>query len=191
MNELKADIYRLYGNYSLKHLFKALLTQRTFRVIFTLRVCQYIAKCKSGLRLFLPAFKLLHRMASHHACMDLSWQTNIRGGIALTHGWGLVINQKATIGSNVTLFHGVTLGQRDKITANNERVSEYPVIENNVWIGPNAIIVGGVTIGEGSRIAGGAFVTDNVPAHSIVVGNPSEIVKHGCLPDVVNPAPNV
>ncbi|WP_074773002.1 hypothetical protein [Nitrosospira multiformis] len=63
------------------------------------------------------------------------------------------------------------------------------MIEDEVWIGPHAIIVGGVTIGRGSRIAGGAFVTENVPPYSIVSGNPSTIVKANCTPDVMNPAP--
>ena len=121
--------------------------------------------------------------------MDISWKTTIGGGIALTHGWGLVINEEAVIGRNVTIFHGVTLGRRDKISRTGERIIGFPIIQDSVWIGPNAIIVGGITIGEGSRIAGGAFVTENVPPYSIVLGNPSRIVKTNCTPDVMNPAP--
>ncbi|MDO8412873.1 MAG: hypothetical protein Q7S51_03665 [Gallionellaceae bacterium] len=44
--------------------------------------------------------------------MDFPWQTKSGGGLALTHGWGLVISPGAKIGKNVTLFHGVTLGSR-------------------------------------------------------------------------------
>ena len=111
------------------------------------------------------------------------------GGIALTHGWGLVVSQEAKIGNNVTLFHGVTVGQRDRISHQGERLTEYPVLEDEVWVGPQAIIVGGVTIGRGSRIAGGAFVTESVPTYSVVSGNPAAIVRSNCVPDVVNPAP--
>jgi len=121
--------------------------------------------------------------------MDLSWRTEIGGGLALPHGWGLVVNAGAKIGNNVSLFHGVTLGRRDKISRDGERLTEYPVLEDEVWVGPHAIIVGGVTIGRGSRIAGGAFVTESIPPYSVVSGNPSVIVKSNCTPDVMNPAP--
>jgi serine O-acetyltransferase len=109
--------------------------------------------------------------------------------VALTHGWGLVVTPGARIGKNVTLFHGVTLGLRLRIARDGRQREEYPVLEDDVWVGPHAIIVGEVTIGRGSRIAGGAFVTESIPPHSIVAGNPATIVKSDCAADVSNPAP--
>ncbi len=120
--------------------------------------------------------------------MDLPWSTRIGPGLAITHGWGLVINENAQIGANVTLFHGVTLGRSDRIGADGVRVSAYPVLEDEVWVGPHAVIVGGVTIGRGSRIAAGAVVTRDVPAHSMVVGNPATITKERVISDVMNAA---
>lgn len=121
--------------------------------------------------------------------MDFPWQTEIGGGLALTHGWGLVISPGAKIGKNVTLFHGVTLGGRDRISRAGTRLTEYPILEDEVWIGPHAVIVGDVTIGQGSRIAAGAFVTESIPPGSVVAGNPATIIKSNCMPDVMNPAP--
>ncbi len=186
---LKADTYRQYGRFTLRSLVKGVVTRRTFRVVVTMRLCQGVATSHGLLRMMLSIFKLLHRIATHRAAIDLSWRTEIGGGLALIHGWGLVVSHGTKIGKNVTLFHGVTLGRRDRISREGERLIEYPVLEDEVWIGPHAIIVGGVTIGRGSRIAGGAFVTDSVPPHSVVLGNPSAIVKSGCTPDVINPAP--
>lgn len=51
------------------------------------------------------------------------------------------------------------------------------VIGNDVWIGQSAIINAGVTIGDGAIIAAGSVVTKNVPAFSIVGGNPARIIK--------------
>ena len=186
---LKADTHRQYGQFTYGLLLKGTLTRRTFRVVVTMRICQGIAASNRLLNVMLPMFQLLHRFATHRAAMDLSWRTEIGGGIALTHGWGMVVSSGVKIGKNVTLFHGVTLGRRDKISRAGERITEYPVIEDEVWIGPHAIIVGGVTIGRGSRIAGGAFVVKSIPPYSIVSGNPSEIVKSNCVSDVKNPAP--
>jgi acetyltransferase-like isoleucine patch superfamily enzyme len=49
------------------------------------------------------------------------------------------------------------------------------VIEDDVWIGYNATILKGVTIGKGSVIEPGAVVSKNVPAGSIVSGNPAVV----------------
>ncbi|GAA5783796.1 serine acetyltransferase [Chitiniphilus shinanonensis] len=186
---LKADTHRQYGRYSLSCLLKGVLTRRNFRVVCTMRLCQGAAASKGPLRFALPGFKVLHRLAAHGAAMDFPWRADIGGGLALTHGWGLVINQGARIGNNVTLFHGVTLGRRDRIAPDGERVTGFPTLEDEVWVGPHAIIVGGVTIGRGSRIGGGAFVTEDVPPYSVVSGNPAAVVRSACTPDVMNPAP--
>ncbi|HTH94022.1 MAG TPA: serine acetyltransferase [Rhodocyclaceae bacterium] len=186
--DIKADTYRQYGHFSMAALIKGFLLRRNFRVVITMRLCQAAAAATMPWRLCLPFLQILHRLASNGACMDFPWRTQIGGGLALTHGWGLVINQTAQIGRNVTLFHGVTLGQRDRIADTGERYVEFPVIEDEVWIGPHAIIVGGVRIGRGSRIAGGAFVKESIPPYSVVAGNPAVIVKSGCVADVSNPA---
>jgi len=47
----------------------------------------------------------------------------------------------------------------------------------NVWIGANVCIAPGTTIGEGCIIGMGAVVSGNVPPLSILVGNPSQIIK--------------
>jgi serine O-acetyltransferase len=104
----------------------------------------------------------------------------------ITHGWGLVISHNATVGSDVTVYHGVTIGQKDRISASG-RVTSYPVIEDEVWIGAHAVVAGGVTVGRGSRIAPGTIVTGNVEPRSIVGGNPMRVIQTNALPDVVNP----
>jgi acetyltransferase-like isoleucine patch superfamily enzyme len=50
-------------------------------------------------------------------------------------------------------------------------------ISDNVWIGMNAVILKGVTIGENSVVAAGSVVTKDVPANTVVAGNPAVAVK--------------
>ncbi|UFU00108.1 maltose O-acetyltransferase [Radiobacillus kanasensis] len=50
-------------------------------------------------------------------------------------------------------------------------------IGNNVWIGGSAVINPGVTIGDNAVIASGAVVTKDVPANTVVGGNPAKIIK--------------
>ena len=135
----------------------------------------------------LPFFQILHGLATYMAGIDLSWRTQIGAGFAIFHGRGIVINTKSVIGKNVTLLHGVTIGQRDRIAPDGSRTTEYPVIEDGVFIGPNAIIIGGLRVGQGSRIAGGAFITQSIPPYSVVGGNPAVILKSNCTPDIMNP----
>ena len=51
------------------------------------------------------------------------------------------------------------------------------IIGNNVWIGDKATILPGVTIGDGVVVAANAVVTKDVPAYSVVGGNPARILK--------------
>ncbi|QJW90663.1 sugar O-acetyltransferase [Spirosoma taeanense] len=51
-------------------------------------------------------------------------------------------------------------------------------IGNNVWIGGHCAIIGGVTIGDNSIIAAGSLVTKDVPANTIVGGNPAKKLRN-------------
>ena len=51
------------------------------------------------------------------------------------------------------------------------------IIGRNVWVGEKATILSGVTIGDGAIIAANAVVTKDVPAYSVVGGNPAKIIK--------------
>lgn len=186
---LKADTIRKRGTYRSGYVVSGYFTDRTYRPMVTLRLCQATGNAKYLGRLMHYFFRYLHRCACNRAGIDLPWKTNVAGGFALTHGWGVVINVNSTIGKNVTFFNGVTLGKRERIQRDGTRISEYPVIEDEVWVGPHAIIVGGVVVGRGSRIAGGSFITESIPPYSTVMGNPAQVVKSDSRPDVVNPAP--
>lgn len=186
LRAVRLDGFRQCGNSTWKSILIAFLTRRTFRVVVTMRLCQ-AANAKGGFyKLALYPLMVAHKITSQLAGVDFPWRTKVGEGFALTHGWGFVVNEKSIVGRNVTIFQGVTIGQRDKIKPGGHRETYFPVIEDDVWIGPNAIIVGGVTVGRGSRIAGGAFVVHDVPPYSLVVGNPASVIKSNCVPDVSN-----
>jgi acetyltransferase-like isoleucine patch superfamily enzyme len=51
------------------------------------------------------------------------------------------------------------------------------IVKRGASIGSNATILCGVTIGERAMIGAGSVVTKDVPADSVVVGNPARVVK--------------
>jgi lipopolysaccharide O-acetyltransferase len=50
-------------------------------------------------------------------------------------------------------------------------------IEENVWIGELVSILPGVTVGKSVVIGANSVVTKDIPAYSIVAGNPATIIK--------------
>lgn len=51
------------------------------------------------------------------------------------------------------------------------------VVGNDVWIGYESLIMPGVTIGDGAVIAARSVVVKDVPAYTIVGGNPAKLIK--------------
>ena len=49
-------------------------------------------------------------------------------------------------------------------------------ISRGAWIGLRTIILKGVTIGEGAVVGAGSVVTKDVPAWTIVAGNPARVI---------------
>lgn len=50
-------------------------------------------------------------------------------------------------------------------------------IADHVWIGMRSIILKGVNIGRGAVVAAGSVVTKDVPAMTVVGGNPARVLK--------------
>ena len=50
-------------------------------------------------------------------------------------------------------------------------------IGHDVWIGHGAIVLPGRSVGTGAVVAAGAIVTKDVPAYTIVAGNPARTIK--------------
>lgn len=88
------------------------------------------------------------------------------------HGAGVVVGETAEIGSDVTLYQGVTLGGTGFATG-----KRHPTIEDNVTVGSGAKLLGPITIGHGAKIGANSVVIHDVPPLSTVVGNPGHPVR--------------
>ena len=88
-------------------------------------------------------------------------------GLFIDHGSGVVIGETATIGDDVTLYQGVTLGGTGFETG-----KRHPTVQDNVTIGSGAKLLGPIEIGHGAKIGANSVVVHDVPPNSTVVGVP-------------------
>lgn len=68
-------------------------------------------------------------------------------------------------------------GEEDDAAFFDWRRSHAVGIGHDVWIGHGAVVLAGRQIGTGAVVAAGAIVTKDVPAYTIVAGNPARIVR--------------
>lgn len=90
----------------------------------------------------------------------------------IDHGACVVIGETAEIGSDVTLYHGVTLGGTSWSPG-----KRHPTLEDRVVVGAGAKILGPITVGAGSRIGANSVVIESTPAEVTVVGIPAKVVR--------------
>ncbi len=107
---------------------------------------------------------------------DIHPAAEIGRGIFVDHATGLVIGETASVGDNVSMLHGVTLGGTGK-----EGGDRHPKIRSGVLIGAGAKILGNIEVGCCAKIASGSVVLNPVPEHKTVAGVPARIVgEAGC-----------
>jgi serine O-acetyltransferase len=104
--------------------------------------------------------------------VDIHPGASLGPGLFIDHATGVVIGETCAIGANVTIYQGVTLGGTSL-----ERGKRHPSVGDRVTIGAGAKVLGPVTIGHDSRIGANAVVVKPVPANTVVVGVPGQIVS--------------
>jgi UDP-2-acetamido-3-amino-2,3-dideoxy-glucuronate N-acetyltransferase len=114
---------------------------------------------------------------------------NICDGVFIEND--VLVGDAVTIKSGVQLWDGVRLGNRvfvgpnaafsnDAFPRSKQRPARFlqTIVEDDASIGANATILPGLRIGYGAMIGAGAVVVNDVPARSIVVGNPGRVVGY-------------
>ncbi|MGB6974155.1 MAG: serine O-acetyltransferase [Terracidiphilus sp.] len=122
------------------------------------------------MRLRLPA-RILSQFARFLTGVDIHPGALLGRRLFIDHAAGVVIGETAIVGSDVTIYQGVTLGGTGK-----GHGKRHPTICDCVFIGNNANVLGNVTVGQNSRVGAGSVVLTDVPPNSTVVGVPAHIV---------------
>lgn len=115
--------------------------------------------------------RLINTFSRFLTGIDIHPGAKLGPGLFIDHGMGLVIGETAELGSNVTLYQGVTLGGTGK-----EKGKRHPTIGNNVVVSSGAKVLGSFKVGDNSKIGSGSVVLKEVPPNSVVVGVPGRVV---------------
>jgi serine O-acetyltransferase len=120
-------------------------------------------------RLSIPLIpRLMSEYAHEKTGIDIHPGANIGESFFIDHGTGVVIGETAIIGKNVKIYQGVTLGALS-VKKKLQALKRHPTIEDDVVIYASSTILGGKTvIGRGSVVGGNVWLTDSIPAGSVV-----------------------
>lgn len=176
---LSADIEAAYdGDPAAKGFEEILLSYPSFDAISIYRLAH---------ELFVLGVPLIPRMMSEYAHaqtgIDIHPGATIGERFFIDHGTGVVIGETCSIGRNVKLYQGVTLGAKSFAKDSDGNIvrgmKRHPTIEDDVVIYAGATILGGdTTIGKGSVIGGNVWLTNSIAPYSIVYNSqPSPLIK--------------
>ena len=115
--------------------------------------------------------RILSQVGRFYTGVDIHPGALLGRRLFIDHATGVVIGETAIVGSDVTMYQGVTLGGTGE-----GHGKRHPTICDGVFIGNNANVLGNITVGENSRVGAGSVVLADVPPNSTVVGVPAHIV---------------
>lgn len=115
-------------------------------------------------------YKILKVWSQISTGIDLPCEVSVGRRLRIEHFGGIVISGDTTIGDDVVIRNGVTIGLR------RTGVRGAPIIGNRVDIGAGAKILGTIRIGDDVSVGANAVVLTDVPPNSIAVGVPAKIL---------------
>jgi serine O-acetyltransferase len=85
----------------------------------------------------------------------------------IDHGMGVVIGETAVVGDDVLMYHGVTLGGKG-----GGHGKRHPTVGDRVVLGAGSSMLGAIRLGDDVVVGANTVVTKDVPARSVVTGQP-------------------
>ncbi len=157
----------------------------TDEIVYSYPGLQAIAVYRVAHKLFELEIPMLPRMMTErmHSVtgIDIHPGADIGPGFVVDHGTGVVIGETTTIGRDVRIYQGVTLGALSLPKGAGDQYrgkKRHPTIEDEAIIYAGATILGGDTvIGARSVIGGNVWLTESVPPDTIVMIETPHLIK--------------
>jgi acetyltransferase-like isoleucine patch superfamily enzyme len=93
---------------------------------------------------------------------------------------GVTIEDNVFIGHNVTFINDLyprATNEDGSLKTGEDWVCVPTLVKRGASIGSGAILLGGITVGEQAIVGAGSVVTKDVPADTIVAGNPAKVLR--------------
>jgi serine O-acetyltransferase len=167
-----ADLYRIGGRCDRRTFWRQLTQGEGFRFLFWMRTCRYTRQHPVLRFLVYPLARTLWRHYTYKFGLSIPYTTEIGPGLFIGHFGGVVVSCTATLGRDVNISQGVTIGR-----ANRGRRKGAPVLGDRVYLGPGVKVVGAVTLGSDVAVGANCVIVDDVPDHGVVVGIPGKVIS--------------
>lgn len=103
--------------------------------------------------------------------VDIHPAVPVGRGVFIDHATGVVIGETASIGNDVSILQGVTLGGTGK-----QRGDRHPKVRDGVLLAAGAKVLGNIVVGRGAKVGAGSVVLADVPPCATVAGVPARVV---------------
>ena len=94
---------------------------------------------------------------------------------------GVTIEDRVFIGHHVVFIndrHPRATNHDGSLQTDQDWEVRETLVKEGASIGSGAVLLCDVTVGEGAIVGAGSVVTEDVPANSVVVGNPARLVRY-------------
>jgi len=164
--KIKEDVLRLKNedDNSLRSLIRGLLSPG-FQAICVYRLFYW---CSNHHIPTQPIRFFVERFIEITTGISIPTNCKIGAGFRIHHFGGIVFHPSVEIGSNCTVYHEVTIGDRGGM-------GNAAKIGNGVLIGAGAKIIGEIVIGDDCVIGANAVIAKSMPDNTVAMGNPATI----------------
>jgi serine O-acetyltransferase len=164
---VKKDLLRLSQDKKIKYFY---LLHPRFLPVFLIRLSCFFYS--------IILFRLLSYVISwinfYLYGIECTPKINIGYGLLIPHPNGIVLGAKK-IGSNVTIFQGVTIGA--KYFDHGFTIQQRPAIGDNVVIGAGAKILGEISIEDNVVIGANSVVLKSFSRNQLIAGIPAKVIR--------------
>ena len=162
LNNLRRDTARLKAIKQKPfpwYVLESLLFENGYQAVFLHRLANFFKR--RGIPFFGP---FIHRLSLWLTGVDIAPGAEIGPGLFISHGVGLVIGDRARVGSDALILQQVTIG-----ASSLKKLDAMPVVGDRVFIGAGARVIGGIKVGNDVIIGTNVVLNQDVPDGSRVV----------------------
>jgi serine O-acetyltransferase len=146
---------------------ESLIFKAGFQAVLLYRVSHWLFQ-----RGWIYSAWFLSRLSVATTGAEIEFNAEIGPGMFVSHPVGIVVGRGTVIGSEVTLFQGVTFGVK---SWHPDAIRKFPRVGNKCYFFAGAAVLGDVTIGNQCIVGAHAVLTSDLPDGGLALGVPAKI----------------